>query len=128
MASSPPPLSSLPPPGGESLPPRPRRQRLVHSSDLWMFLAVAVVLILFLSGMAEDLINLIYSPAALAVVVALLIQFLVLKARDRSRFYRLQLHMISNRRREDLCLMRETRDSLAEALKTLRAAREALEG
>ncbi len=93
-----------------------------------MFLAVAVVLILVLAGMAEDLINLIYSPAALAVGVALLIQFLVLKARDRSRFYRLQLHMISNRRREDLCLMRETRDSLAEALKTLREVREALEG
>jgi hypothetical protein len=125
--TTPPTLSPLSAEAPPEAAPRPRRQRLVHSSDVWILLAVAVVVIMFISGMAERLRAMFYGPTALAVLVALIIQFLVLKARDRSRFYRLQLHMISNRRREDLCLLRETRDNLAEATKTLRALRERIE-
>jgi ABC-type multidrug transport system fused ATPase/permease subunit len=115
-------------PESEQGPPRPqRRGRVVHSSDLWIVLAVAVVVILFLSNMIWPLAEMLYGPAAFVVAAVMIVEFLILKARDRSRFYRLELQLMRNRRREDIRLLRETRDALAESLRSLRQARQRLE-
>lgn len=113
-------------PDGSSPAPEARR-RIVHSSDLWLLLLVAVVLGLFLLNLVRPLAELIYSPTALLIVVIMVVEFLVLKARDRSRFYRLELQLMRNRRREDIRLLRETRDAVARAVQLLDQARERLD-
>jgi hypothetical protein len=105
---------------------RPRRRR-IHSSDVWLFLVFAVILVLFLSGWHEKILEVIYGKVALVILAVMLVEYLVLKARDRSRFYRLQLHMINNRRREDLCVLRETRDSLGLATERFKRLRRRIE-
>ncbi|MBN1476734.1 hypothetical protein JXA47_08275 [Candidatus Sumerlaeota bacterium] len=98
---------------------RPHHPRRIHSSDLWVILLFVVILFLFLSGTFESVLDVLYSRLAFVVIVVMLIEFIVLKTRDRSRFYRMQLQMTSNRRREDLRLLRETRDTLAECSASL---------
>jgi purine-cytosine permease-like protein len=106
---------------------RPRRPRRIHSSDLWVLLLFVAILFLFLSGTFENVLDVLYSRLAFVLIVVMLVEFLVLKTRDRSRFYRMQLQMTSNRRREDLRLLRETRDTLAECSECLNDLRGEIE-
>jgi hypothetical protein len=84
---------------------------------------VVVVLVLLITDAIRPLIERIYSPWALALLVVMLIEYLVLKARDRSRFHRMEIQMIRNRRREDLRLLRETCEGLERTIERLRDLR-----
>ncbi len=100
------------------------RRRLIQSGDLWILLAVAVVLALFFLDWIRPLAQLLYSPVAFAIAVVMLLEFLFLKARDRSRQLRVEIQMMKNRRREDIRLLRQTRDTLNSARETI----ESIEG
>lgn len=88
----------------------PRRR--LHSGDLWLLLVFGAILVLLMADLIKPVFDFLYSPVALVILVVMLIEFLVLKARDRSRLLRIEIQMMRNRRREDVRLMRETRDEL----------------
>ena len=90
---------------------RPHAPRL---RPVWLILAILGVFALGLhlsGGLGEFLQNL-YSPVAIIVVVFLVIEYIVLEGRDRSRIYRIELDQMREKRRLDAAFLREVEDEL----------------
>lgn len=69
---------------------------------------------LILSGLAQGLLRKIYDPMAFVLLVLLFVEYILLKGRDRSRIYRLELDQLHEKRRADLRDIRQWESQLGE--------------
>ena len=74
----------------------------------WLILAIVVIFLggIFLSGGGLDFVRSLYGPVAVIVVILLIVEYVVLKGRDRSRFYRIEIEQMREKRRSDAELLR----------------------
>lgn len=111
-------------------PARSRRQggsRLLRVALIGLACLGAIVATLFYVGYGPNLMAIlgrlgamVYHPLAVALVVALGVQYVMLKSGDRSRLLQIELDKLRGKRRTEVTMLRETRESL-ERLKALAA-------
>lgn len=95
--------------------PAPRRAA-PRLRNQWLILFIALVFTagLLLSGAGRPLFERLYHPAALLIVVLLIVQYILLKGRDRSRMYKIEAEQVRRKRAEDQEFLAECERSLAE--------------
>lgn len=76
--------------------------------------AIAIVFSLgvYLAGGGREFLQGIYSHFAILLVVFLIIEYIVLKGRDRSRIYKIERDQARARRREDIEFLREIEERI----------------
>ncbi|MBN1867577.1 hypothetical protein JW916_09820 [Candidatus Sumerlaeota bacterium] len=91
------------PSGTSRLKKRRRRQSAARARTAWLIGAIVLVFVagIFLSGGGIEFVRSLYSPVALIVVIFLIVEYVVLKGRDRSRLYRIELDQMREKRRRD---------------------------
>jgi DNA-binding helix-hairpin-helix protein with protein kinase domain len=96
--SSPPPTSPAAPEARRALRVRPR------IPNAWLILAIVIVFGagVVMSGAGGKVIDKLYGPAALIIVVILIIQYILLKGRDRSRVYKIEIERMRAKRHDDI--------------------------
>jgi hypothetical protein len=118
-----------------STPPGPRRRAKRHGSSRASYRSsVLIVAILFvfglglhLSGNLSEFLHALYSPVALIAIIIMMAQYIVLKGRDRSRMYRIELHKARHKRTEEIEFLQTIEARLGEAKHDLDVARQASE-
>jgi len=125
------PFSSLQKPTGSGaarLRERKRRAGSLGSKSRWIILAIIAIFAagIALSGQGRSFLRYLYGPVAIIVVIFAIIEYIVLKGRDRSRIYRLELDQLRARRRQDVEALRGVDEELARIQEDLRRAGAAL--
>ena len=109
-------LPASPPPARSVAPEAPSASR-VHPRirNAWLILAIVIVFGagVVMSGAGGKLIDKLYGPAALIIVVILMIQYILLKGRDRSRVYKIEIEKMRAKRHDDVERMRHLETELA---------------
>ncbi|HUT23715.1 MAG TPA: hypothetical protein VM492_05185, partial [Sumerlaeia bacterium] len=100
-------------------PPSPLKNALLILAIITVF-ALGVVL----SGGAKEFIRVLYGPVPLVIAILLIIQYILLKGRDRSRLYKMELDQVRLKRREETDFLRRLEGELQEIESALEAAGE----
>jgi len=101
-------------------PAKPESRRAPHArpriSNAWLILAIVIVFGagVVMSGAGGKVIDKLYGPAALIIVVILMIQYILLKGRDRSRVYKIEIEKMRGKRLDDVERMRHLDTELAD--------------
>jgi uncharacterized integral membrane protein len=82
-------------------------------------LLILLLLLLLVSNSVRTFLAIIYSPFAFAIMLIVVLEYVILKAVDRSRIYRLEIERLRSKRAEDIALWRDLEGHLSEALKRL---------
>ncbi len=89
------------------------------SNSILAFIILSVFFIgLLLSGAAQTLFSKIYHPVSFIVLILLIVEYILLKGRDRSRIYRIELDQLHQKRNDDLRQIRDWEKQL-EQIETL---------
>ena len=95
------------------------RERRQTTSKLWLKQSLLILAILAVfglgvvsSGNATQWLRKLYSPFAVIIVTVLVVQYILLKGRDRSRLYRMEIDQLRERRREDSDFLQEMEEEL----------------
>jgi hypothetical protein len=126
----------------ELLPPSPTplpsgasrlRRRRQHSSargvkNTWLIAAIILVFFFGIvwSGHAKDLFDMLYGRGAVLIVVVLIIEYIILKGRDRSRFYKIELLKMRDKRRNYIEFVRNLETQLDQVESALQPLAELL--
>jgi hypothetical protein len=116
MADLLPPSPSPLPSGASRL--RRRRQRNAAATrgvkNTWLIAAIILVFLFGIvgSGHAGDLFGILYGRGAILIVVVLIIEYIILKGRDRSRFYKIELLKMRDKRRHYIEFVRNLETQL----------------
>ncbi|MFW6304082.1 MAG: hypothetical protein ACOC2L_05615 [Candidatus Sumerlaeota bacterium] len=119
-----------PSPIGQQAPGRTRSTRasLGRMRNAWLIIAIITV---FLIGLIlqvgwETFLDLLYRPVAIVIIVFLAIEYILIKGRDRSRIYRIELQQLREKRREDIEFIRNLEEDLEKMDETLAKLRMSL--
>jgi hypothetical protein len=90
---------------------RSRRRRPRPPSPLKNALLILAIIAVFalgvvLSGGAKEFVRVLYGPGPLVVAILLILQYILLKGRDRSRLYKMELDQVREKRREEADFLR----------------------
>ncbi|HPS00399.1 MAG TPA: hypothetical protein PLA90_02545, partial [Candidatus Sumerlaeota bacterium] len=103
---------------------RRRRQRNSARGVKNTWLIAAIILVFFFgivwSGHAKDLFGMLYGRGAVLIVVVLIIEYIILKGRDRSRFYKLELLKMRDKRRNYIEFVRNLEAQLDQVESSLK--------
>jgi hypothetical protein len=102
---------------------RTRKRAPASVKNAWLITAIAVV---FLAGIVwsagvQATVRFLYEPSAIVILVLVLLEYIVLKGRDRSRIYRIELEKMRDKRHRDIEFLRELEAALAALEKDLEA-------
>jgi len=116
---SPKPLAS----GAARLRERKRKAGLLGSKSGWLILAILVIFGagVVMSGGGRNFLHFLYGPVAIIVVIFMIVEYIVLKGRDRSRIYRLELEQTRERRRHDVEFLQSVEEQLRQIEEALGA-------
>lgn len=91
---------------------RPRRPRVTNAR---LIVAILVVFTIgaILSGEAAAFLSKLYGGAAIVLMVVLIIEYIVLKGRDRSRIYKIEIESMREKRHKDLEFLQSVERELA---------------
>ncbi|NQU42485.1 hypothetical protein HQ520_04315 [bacterium] len=94
-----------------------RSRRPKPPSSLKTAVLVAAIFVTFAVGVAlsdyrSEVVRWLYSPIAIVLVILLFIEYIVLKGRDRSRIYRIELEQARHKRVEDQEYLRHLEERL----------------
>lgn len=100
---------------------RTRRRAPASVKNAWLITAIVVVFlvgVVWSAGIAQT-IRFLYEPIAIVILVLVLLEYIVLKGRDRSRIYRIELEKMRDKRHQDIEFLREQEAALAALEKDL---------
>lgn len=104
----------------------PLRKRRVKSSPLrvknaWLIAAIVVVFLVGVvwSGRAGHILSFLYKPLSIVLIVVLTIEYILLKGRDRTRIYKIEVEKMQKKRDDDIELMRNLERELIALEKNL---------
>jgi hypothetical protein len=102
---------------------RRRHENRFRPKARWLILALFAVFSagIVLSGNGRDFLRYLYSPVAIIVVIFAIAEYIVLKGRDRSRIYRLELDQMREKRHQEIDFLHEMEDELRETERALEA-------
>ena len=94
-----------------------KRGNYKNRMGLKSFWLILVIFIVFgagfvLSGGGVEFLRYLYNPVAVVVVIFAMIEYIVLKGRDRSRIYHLELEQLRQRRHEEIDFLRNLEEEL----------------
>lgn len=96
-------------------PGRPRRQRGPRSGDVFLFLLVFLLIVIFFAFGLEQLVDLFYNKTAGLILIVIVVEFLILKSMDRTRVYQIENARLREQRRADRALLKRAVELLDEA-------------
>lgn len=78
---------------------------------------IAAILIVFVSGIVcsvgpAQFLKFLYNPAAIVLVVILMLEYILLQGRDRTRIYKIELEKLHEKRNQDIEFMRNLEQEL----------------
>jgi hypothetical protein len=91
----------------------PRKPRFGPPEIIFLFVLGLLALIVF-TGNARRLIDAIFTPTAVLIIVIVLFEYLILRGSDRSEIYKRELEAARKKRRDDLLALREIEAQLLE--------------
>jgi len=96
---------------------RSRRRRTAAPGRVKNYTLIGAIVLVFslgiyLAGGGRELLRHAYSHFAILLLVFLIIEYIVLKGRDRSRIYRIERDQARAKRREDMEFLRETGEEI----------------
>ncbi|MBX3730663.1 MAG: hypothetical protein KF858_15915 [Candidatus Sumerlaeia bacterium] len=94
---------------------RPRRQRGPRSGDLFLFVLVFLLVVIFFAFGLEQIIDLFYNKTAGLILIVIVVEFLILKSMDRTRVYQMENARLREQRRADRALLKRAVELLEEA-------------
>ena len=73
---------------------------------------IAAILVVFFagtiwSGEARNVLSKLYGGVAIIIIIFLMIEYVILKGRDRTRIYKLEVENILKKRQKDIAFLRE---------------------
>jgi hypothetical protein len=100
---------------------RTRKRSPASVKNAWLITAIAVVFLIGVvwSAGPQRTIEFLYEPTAIVILVLVLLEYIVLKGRDRSRIYRIELEKMRDKRHQDIEFLRELEAVLAALEKDL---------
>ena len=105
----------------------PSDVRLIAGVKNYALVAAIVIVFalgIYLAGGRREILRHLYSHFAILLVVFLIIEYVVLKGRDRSRIYKIERDQARARRRDDQEFLREADDEIGTVTELLRQAQE----
>jgi hypothetical protein len=82
--------------------------------NAWLVVAIITIFLigLFIQVGWRTFLESLYRPAAVILIVFLAIEYIIIKGRDRSRIYRIELQSLREKRREDIEFIRNLEEDL----------------
>lgn len=101
-----------------------RRRPRIGSGEIIILIVIGILTLIYLTNNLSKIWENLYSGYAVAIVVIMLVEYLLLKGSDRSPIYRRELEAARVKRRDDLLALRDLETQLVELRSRLGGALE----
>lgn len=91
-----------------------RHRPIFGSGEIIILIAIGILALIVVTGNLSAIWEKLYSGYAVAIVVVMLVEYLLLKGADRSQIYRRELEAARIKRRDDLLALRDLETQLVE--------------
>lgn len=103
---------------------RRRGRPIFGSGEIIILIVIGILALIWLTGNLGVVWEKLYSSYAVAIVVVMLLEYLLLKGSDRSPIYRRELEAARVKRRDDLLALRDIETQLVELRSRMNGALE----
>jgi len=85
----------------------------VTLAECVLFLIMIAAILLLVTGSVERFLEVIYNPYAYVVLIIIMVEYVLLKASDRSRIYQMQIDQLQQARHDDITFIRSIESRLS---------------